>query len=425
MSGTSAYGMKAMTEEIARLRDAAEGTRNDTLNRVAFSIAQLVHAGHVDDRSARAAMTMTALQLGLPEREVERTLDSAYEGARKNPRIDTPRRDSVEQTENRTDVARLGREEASTWAPVKDWWEGPTSEPPRYLTRDVGGSLLYPAKVNSIIGQSGSGKTWLALLALQQAGGGMMIDLESDGPSVAERCAQIGLHPPDLAYVRPREPLGVNGGAAALLEALEGLPGPSVVVLDGFNTFLEMHELDGNVTEAVTRAFRLYLEPIAEMGHCLTLVDHTPHPSVGGGPPRAIGSQAKKSVITGSSLHVRCYETFGRGKRGVAYITVLKDRGGHVDRYVEDGDTKKNVAKLVVDATGPSYVVELGGTDWVSKERKTQEIRAFIEGVPGWRDLSTEKLKRMVKEAGFEMRATGLQDLIRGMREETQDGDSE
>jgi hypothetical protein len=44
----------------------------------------------------------------------------------------------------------------------------------------------------------------------------------------------------------------------------------------------------------------------------------------------AIGSQAKKSVVTGSSFEVVCEKKFGRGKDGVIVLNLQKDKPGGI-----------------------------------------------------------------------------------------------
>ncbi|MGX1167912.1 putative DNA primase/helicase [Bradyrhizobium sp. USDA 372] len=57
-----AYGMKALADEIRVLRDAADGTRNDTLFHSSIKLAQLVASGHLDEIVARSALESVARQ---------------------------------------------------------------------------------------------------------------------------------------------------------------------------------------------------------------------------------------------------------------------------------------------------------------------------------------------------------------------------
>src|SRR5829696_5260590 len=59
-TNVSAYGNKALTEELATLANTNEGQRNDQLNRSAFNLAQLVAAGHLPEIETREQLRATA-----------------------------------------------------------------------------------------------------------------------------------------------------------------------------------------------------------------------------------------------------------------------------------------------------------------------------------------------------------------------------
>ena len=71
------YGLAVLRNQLDVLRRARVGERNDTLNRCAFIVGLFIHSGHLAETSARKALHATALELGLPPWEVNRTLDSA------------------------------------------------------------------------------------------------------------------------------------------------------------------------------------------------------------------------------------------------------------------------------------------------------------------------------------------------------------
>ena len=73
---TRAYAHAALAGELAQLRAATPGTRNRTLNWVAFRAGQFVGAGFLEARGAEAAITAAALRSGLPLFEITKTLAS-------------------------------------------------------------------------------------------------------------------------------------------------------------------------------------------------------------------------------------------------------------------------------------------------------------------------------------------------------------
>ena len=91
---TSAYAAKAFGDEVGRLAVAAEGIRNDTLNKAAFSLAQLVAGGCLDHHKVWHALHDMALHVGLTEAETDNTLRSAFAAGMTEPRT-APERESV------------------------------------------------------------------------------------------------------------------------------------------------------------------------------------------------------------------------------------------------------------------------------------------------------------------------------------------
>jgi hypothetical protein len=85
------YGLAALREESARVAASCEGTRNDTLNRAAFSLGQLVAGGCLSDAEVAAALAGAARESGLPEREATRTIRSGMTAGARRPRAPLPR----------------------------------------------------------------------------------------------------------------------------------------------------------------------------------------------------------------------------------------------------------------------------------------------------------------------------------------------
>jgi putative DNA primase/helicase len=73
-----AWGAAALTRICDELRVTPEGGRNDALNRASFAVARIHAGGHVDADEARVALRAAALEAGLEEDEVERTLESGW-----------------------------------------------------------------------------------------------------------------------------------------------------------------------------------------------------------------------------------------------------------------------------------------------------------------------------------------------------------
>jgi len=84
------YGPAALAAECARVRATPPGGkgrkgRNDALNRAAFKLGQLVHAGLLDPGQVCAALLDAATAAGLEPARSARTIDKAMTAARAKP----------------------------------------------------------------------------------------------------------------------------------------------------------------------------------------------------------------------------------------------------------------------------------------------------------------------------------------------------
>lgn len=73
-NGPSSYALAALRSEAADVATAAEGTRNDTLNRAAFRMGRHIGAGNIDHHTVRATLEQAARQAGLPQHEIDLVL---------------------------------------------------------------------------------------------------------------------------------------------------------------------------------------------------------------------------------------------------------------------------------------------------------------------------------------------------------------
>lgn len=80
------YADAALHREVHAVRTASEGTRNDTLNRAAFSLGQLVGGGVLTRGTVEAELAAAASIAGLSERETQGTLQSGLTAGVAEPR---------------------------------------------------------------------------------------------------------------------------------------------------------------------------------------------------------------------------------------------------------------------------------------------------------------------------------------------------
>lgn len=82
----SAWANKALTEEVARLLSAPQGTRNEILNKVAFSLGQIIGGGYLDEQDIRQRLHGAAIGIGLEEGEALATIESGVSAGKQNAR---------------------------------------------------------------------------------------------------------------------------------------------------------------------------------------------------------------------------------------------------------------------------------------------------------------------------------------------------
>jgi hypothetical protein len=82
----SRYAEAALESATATVRTTPEGKRNETLNREAFGIGQLVAAGAINAGDAEDELVDAAMSAGLPESEARRTTLGALKDGASSPR---------------------------------------------------------------------------------------------------------------------------------------------------------------------------------------------------------------------------------------------------------------------------------------------------------------------------------------------------
>ena len=77
----SAYVVRAIELEALSVANAPEGSRNNRLNEAAFALARFIATGEAGIENVVGVLAFAARHAGLPEYEIERTIESAF-GAR-------------------------------------------------------------------------------------------------------------------------------------------------------------------------------------------------------------------------------------------------------------------------------------------------------------------------------------------------------
>jgi len=83
---TPRWAEAALTDECRRVRTATEGSRNDTLNRAAYNLGQIIADNNLSAGRAENALLVAALANGMGEREARATIRSGMTAGQNNPR---------------------------------------------------------------------------------------------------------------------------------------------------------------------------------------------------------------------------------------------------------------------------------------------------------------------------------------------------
>jgi hypothetical protein len=297
--------------------------------------AELVAKHAARDRLAAAAQRIQ--QLSTTDADIDQALDAA------RAELDTIR-------QSIPGVDHDGP--ASSWDDVdvaEILANGEDEMEPTQLARTDGRRLLYPAAVHSISGEPESGKSWVALFAVQQAlhagEHATYVDFEDRASRVIGRLVTIGTDKDALTerfhYKRPLVALDTLGRARLDLAATQS----TLVVIDGVTEAMTLHGLSLMDNEDAARYLDLLPRHLADLDCSVFQIDHVvKDPDKQG--RWSIGASHKLAGLDGAAYTAKVIEPFGKGKLGRCRITVNKDRPGSV-REIAIGNT---VAEFVLDS---------------------------------------------------------------------------
>jgi hypothetical protein len=231
-----------------------------------------------------------------------------------------------------------------------------TAPAPDVLRRDDGSALLYGGQVNSIHGDSGSGKSWIALLAaVQEIRAGryvLWIDFEDPNEAtIVERLRSFGLTDdeivPQFVYLNPQTPADLDkvSGVCFGIDML----GVSLVVIDSVGEAFGVEGLNEDRDDEVGPWLRRVVRPLAATGAAVLLIDHATKANAN--PLHPSGSKRKRAAVTGAAFYVEPVQAFSRTQPGALRVICAKDRHGNFARG--------SVAAHVAVDPGPPFTMRL------------------------------------------------------------------
>ena len=171
------------------------------------------------------------------------------------------------------------KQERSSWLPRPLDLNNTAEEPkPEFLPREDGEMLIYRGKVNALMGESESGKSWLALFAVQQALAKrqkvIYLDFEDTARGILNRLRSLGSDNDqleNLLYASPDEKIETHS-AGDLYGTLAEF-NPDLVVLDGVNAAMTLLGLDINSNNDATHFSQAILRPLKSQGAAVLTID--------------------------------------------------------------------------------------------------------------------------------------------------------
>ncbi|HXN61967.1 MAG TPA: AAA family ATPase [Acidimicrobiales bacterium] len=211
--------------------------------------------------------------------------------------------------------------------------------PPSVLARSDGVKLLYPGRTHVIMGETETGKTWLALLAAcQELALGhhvLYLDYEDTVELAVERLVTLGTRDDDVlarfSYYESPPALSELGQELICARCAERGE-PSLVILDGVTEVMSALGLDPEKGTDVAKFYGGMPLWFAGMGAAVVMLDNVVKNETNRG-RWAIGSERKVSGLSGAAYAMTLVKPFGRGRLGSSKVTVSKDRPGHMRQH--------------------------------------------------------------------------------------------
>lgn len=242
---------------------------------------------------------------------------------------------------------------------------------PTLLARTDGRRLLYPRAMHTFQAPPGTGKSWVALLAVKEVlaigGTALYLDFEDAPASIVGRLRTLEVDPADIlgsfVYARPEGPW--HAPEQAHVADMLGRLNPDLVVLDGVATALAQNGLDENVAADVMGWIVTVPAPIALRGSAVLMLDHTKK-DADRSERYARGSGAKLAAVDGAAYLLSTLHPYSRTRAGQIGMTITKDRHGAVGAVSETAglvEMRPREAGAVLDAhvTPPQQTTDSEG----------------------------------------------------------------
>ncbi len=368
-----AYAKATLSRLYDSVAKAEEGTRNDTLNRAAFSAGNLIAGGVLEEHDVEMTLHAAASAAGLTTNEAQATIHSGVTSGMQHPW--TPDLRAPHTTPPQPPAATTtapentphAEERPSSWQPVDIATAADTPPPDPAFHHQV----IYPDGRHLISGEPEAMKSWFALTAIRPAldAGGTALVINTDGTptwDIAQRLQALGHTDQELrhriAVVNPTDP-PTKEDVQHLVDR-----GDTLIILDALDPAGHLIGADTNTSEGIQIVMRTLVDPFA--GRCVLIIDHVAKDKESRG-RYAIGSQRKLAAV---DVHIGLELTGGQpltreGGEATTTITIHKDRFGGISRgpkgrYGTITWTATPGGQEITHAVTDTHATTTRGSDW-------------------------------------------------------------
>ncbi len=241
-----------------------------------------------------------------------------------------------------------GGDNVTTWEPVDlgPYLRGEIQRPQPSIgaARTDGLHLIYPGREHAILGETESGKSWLALLSViaELTRGHWVVYIhyeEGDPGSTIERLLLLGADPAAiterLRFVAPSKPVQADW-VDALLD-----PAPTLVIHDGINEAMALIGADIMAIDGAANFKRRLVTPFLRAGAASIACDHFPKDRDGRGRD-AYGSVHKGNALDGARIVLG---TLNRSAAQCAACRMCSSPKTGPASYAHEANRRKHPAK--------------------------------------------------------------------------------
>ncbi|WKN48844.1 bifunctional DNA primase/polymerase [Nocardioides sp. Arc9.136] len=312
------YAEVALRDEVRSVRNAREGTRNETLNGAAFNLGQLAAGGALHPDEVQTALLDAALTAGLDEASSRKTIKSGFDAGAASPRSG-PAATPVD---------------AGAWEPLDlaQWFRSPPPPAQRFGS----GQMLYRGALHWLAGEPESGKSILmlqwALEEMRLGNNVVLLDEEAGPRDVFAKLQALGASPDLLAsHLTYLPPAGRNLlREAETLRDVVGDRRATFVGVDGAAAHLAIADLNEDSATDVTKFVVRGLLPLAHsVNASVVVLDHMTKSVSNTRYARGSGAKLAKAD---AAYYVEAVQPFSKVSSGRVRITSTKDRLGEFGR---------------------------------------------------------------------------------------------